>query len=169
MEEPAEEVRLQNGQKLSTEDFQLLQVVSQDDTDGQVASLCRDCPGASRVSTLTSAPSYRTARLIPVRIDCLVGWKCCQASSSRAIIAECFSAPHVASPIGILKVQFGMILASWITAYSSNSPLKILANRISFRTTRCLQPVDLVNHIHLCLLEDSELRWKLGTLKIFGW
>jgi len=44
MEEPAEEV------------------VSQDDTDGQVASLCRDCPGASRVSTLTSAPSYRTAR-----------------------------------------------------------------------------------------------------------
>merc|ERR1712013_487928 len=38
------------------------EVVSQDDTDGQVASLCRDCPGASRVSTLTSAPSYRTAR-----------------------------------------------------------------------------------------------------------
>ena len=101
--------------------------------------------------------------------DCLVGWKCCQAFSSRAIIAECFSAPHVASPIGTLKVQFETWLASWITAYSSNSPLKILANRISFRTTRCLQPVDLVNHIHLCLLEDSELRWKLGTLKIFGW
>jgi len=34
----------------------------EDDTDGQVASLCRDCPGASRVSTLTSVPSYRTAR-----------------------------------------------------------------------------------------------------------
>ena len=73
IEEPAEEVRLQNGQKLSTEDFQLLQVVSQDDTDGQVASLCRDCPGASRVSTLTSAPSYRTARLILVLNDWLVG------------------------------------------------------------------------------------------------
>ena len=80
IEEPAEEVRLNKISQSITftktqfEDLQLLQVVSQDDTDGQVASLCRDCPGASRVSTLTSAPSYRTARsALLVLNDCLVG------------------------------------------------------------------------------------------------
>ena len=36
--------------------------VVQDDTDGQVASLCRDEPGVSRVESLLSFPSYRTAR-----------------------------------------------------------------------------------------------------------
>ena len=45
----------------------------QDDTDGQVASLCRDCPGASRVSTLTSVPSYRTARFVYFLVN-LVNW-----------------------------------------------------------------------------------------------
>lgn len=35
---------------------------SEDDTDGQVQSLCRDGPTPSRVSTLSSFPTYRTAR-----------------------------------------------------------------------------------------------------------
>jgi len=53
----------------------------EDDTDGQVASLCQDCPGASRVSTLTSVPSYRTARsdfslpLLSVTDSTVVGFR----------------------------------------------------------------------------------------------
>lgn len=36
--------------------------LSEDDTDGQVQSLCRDGPDVSRVSSFSSFPSYRTAR-----------------------------------------------------------------------------------------------------------
>merc|ERR1719153_1307238 len=36
--------------------------LDEDDTDGQVQSICRDAPDVSRVSSLSSFPSYNTAR-----------------------------------------------------------------------------------------------------------
>jgi len=53
-----ERVMLDCSANMGQEDADL----SEDDTDGQVASLCRDGPGVSRVSTLSSFPTYRTAR-----------------------------------------------------------------------------------------------------------